>query len=112
MLKAGNSFTSTARQFGLNESTVRYIKKEEENIRKSASISFIRDAKGVVKTQNKTMLKMENVLSVWIQDCRQKKINLDINIIRAKAKSLYEFLKSEDGDEDYPQPSTSNQTSS
>ena len=45
MLKAGNSFASVARKYGLNESTVRYIKKEEAKIRKTASISFSKDAK-------------------------------------------------------------------
>ena len=93
---------------------MRYIKKEEANIRKIASISS-RNAKRVVKTQNKTMEKMENALSVWIQDCRQKKISLDTNMNRAKAKSLYDDMVPEgddiSDDEGDPRPSTSSQTS-
>ncbi len=76
-LKAGNSYASVARQYGLTESTVRYIKKEEKNIRKTAAISFTKDAKRVVNTQNKTMVRMENALVIWIHDFRAKKISLD-----------------------------------
>ena len=122
MLKAGNSFASVARKYGLNESTVRYIKKEEAKIRKTASISFSKDAKRV-NMQNKTIVRMENALSVWIQDCRQKNISLDTNMIRSKAKALYDVMVpedhteggdddgEEDGDKDDPQPGTSSQTS-
>ena len=77
MIKAGHSYASVARQYKLNESTVRYIKKDEIKIRKTASISFSKDTKRVVSTQNKAMVRMENALSVWIQDCRQKNISLD-----------------------------------
>ena len=57
---------------------------------------------------------MDNALSVWILDCRQKKISLDTNMIRAKAKALYDAIVPEggdeggdSGDEDDPQPGTS-----
>ena len=53
MLKAGHSFVSVARHYGLNESMVRYIKKDEVKIRKTASISFSMDTKRVVTSRNK-----------------------------------------------------------
>ncbi|XP_068241071.1 tigger transposable element-derived protein 1-like [Palaemon carinicauda] len=123
-LKAGNSYASVALQYGLNESTVRYIKKEEKNIRKTAAIYFPKDAKRVVNTQNKTMVRMENALAIWIHDCREKKITLDTKMIRSKAKTLFDAMvpeggdddniqdeEEDDGDEDDPLPSTSSQTS-
>ena len=48
MLKEGRSYASVARHYGVNESTVRYIKKDEVKICKTASISFNKEAKCVV----------------------------------------------------------------
>ncbi|KAM9364931.1 tigger transposable element-derived protein 1-like [Pholidichthys leucotaenia] len=61
---------------------------------------------------------MENALSVWISDCREKKVSLDTNMIRTKAKALYDSLVPEgelneddeggdDDEADETQPSTS-----
>ncbi len=36
MIKEGRNYAFVARQYGVNESTVLYIKKEEANIRKTA----------------------------------------------------------------------------
>ena len=128
LLKSGKRYSEVAKQYGLNESTVRYIKKDEENIRKTAALSFNKDTKRLVKGQNKTVIRMENALSVWIQDCRTKKINIDTNVIRAKAKALYDTMVPEGGAEggdddpqddddnaeevDDPQPSSSGQSTS
>ena len=128
MLKSGKKYSDVARKYGLNESTVRYIKKDEVNIRKTASISFSKETKRVVKGQNKTIVRMESALSVWIHDCRNKKISVDSNMIRAKAKALYDAMVPEGGAEggdddpqdddddeeanvDDPQPSSSGQSS-
>ncbi|XP_064103313.1 tigger transposable element-derived protein 1-like [Macrobrachium nipponense] len=40
---------------------------------------------------------MENALSVWITDCREKKVSLDTNMLRTKAKTLYDSLVPEGG---------------
>ncbi|KAM9332718.1 tigger transposable element-derived protein 1-like [Pholidichthys leucotaenia] len=118
MLNAGHTYASVARHYGLNESTVRYIKKDELKIRKTASITFSKDTKRVVTPRNKRIVQMENALSVWISDCREKKVSLDTNMIRTKAKALYDSLVPEgelneddeggdDDEADEPQPSTS-----
>ncbi|XP_064083804.1 tigger transposable element-derived protein 1-like [Macrobrachium nipponense] len=115
MLKAGSRYASVARTYGLNESTVRYIKKDELKIHKTASITFSKDTKPVVTPRNKKIVQMENALSVWITDCREKKVSLDTNMIRTKAKTLYDSLVPEGGsneddddgdddDEDDPAP--------
>ncbi|XP_061923673.1 tigger transposable element-derived protein 1-like [Entelurus aequoreus] len=104
MLKLGKSYTSVGRHYGINESTVRYIKKDEKNIRATAAITLNKNAKRVVTPRNKTIVKMESVLAVWISECKMKNIRLDTNIIRTKAKKLYEdFAKSDyvpDGGQD------------
>uniref|UniRef100_UPI003590093E tigger transposable element-derived protein 1-like n=1 Tax=Myxine glutinosa TaxID=7769 RepID=UPI003590093E len=55
MLKEGRSFAAVGRHYGLNESTVRYIKKDEKNIRATAAVSFNQTAKRVVTSRNKAI---------------------------------------------------------
>ena len=75
----------------------------------------------MVAPRNKKVVKMEAALPLWIADCR-KKVRLDINMIRIKAKSLYDQTLRNDDDEgdaeegaegepDQPQASTSSVTS-
>ena len=45
MLEAGSTCSTVARIHGLNESTVRYIKKDEENIRRTASVMLCTEAR-------------------------------------------------------------------
>ena len=72
MLKEGKSYAATGRHYGFNESSVRSIKKEENNIRTTAAISFNKDAKSVATVRNKTMVRMESALVLSINDCRKK----------------------------------------
>ena len=81
MLKAGRSSAAVGRHYGINESTVRYIKKDEKKIRQTASISFNKEAKRVVTSRNKTIVKMEAALALWIADCRKKNVGLDTDMI-------------------------------
>lgn len=99
-LQEGLSYAAVARHYNLNESTVRYIKKDEQKIRKTASITFNKDAKRVVTPRNQRIVKMENVLSLWITDCREKKVSLDTNMIRTKARTLYDTFAPEEGEDD------------
>ena len=114
MLKEGKSYAAVGRHYGINESSVRYIKKKENNIRTTAAISFNKDAKRVVTVRSKAIVGMESALALWINDCRKKSITLDTNVICTKAKKLYETFADSDvphhsegeGDAD-PRPSTS-----
>ena len=120
MLKEGRSYAAVARHFGVNESTVRYIKKDEAKIRKTASITFSKSAKRVVTARNKAIVSMEGALSIWIADCRKKQIPLDTNTIRTKALSLYETQddgdhaeeEEEDDEEDVDEPQAGTSTDS
>ena len=96
MLKEGKSYAAVGRHYGINESSVRYIKKEENNIRTTAAISFNKDAKRVVTVRNKAIVRMESALALWINDCRKKSITLDTNVICTKAKKLYETFADSD----------------
>lgn len=72
MLKEGRSYAAVRRHYGINESSVRYIKKQENYIRTTAAIRFYRDAKRVVTVRNKTIVRMESALALWISDSRKK----------------------------------------
>ncbi|XP_066969291.1 tigger transposable element-derived protein 1-like [Macrobrachium rosenbergii] len=85
VLKEGKSFAVVGRYFNVNESTVRYIKKKEAEIRKSVSMSYFGSAKTVATVQDKTIVKMESALVFWIKDCWKKNVPLDSNIICEKA---------------------------
>ncbi|XP_061433690.1 uncharacterized protein LOC133359240 isoform X4 [Lethenteron reissneri] len=98
MLKQGRSYAVVARHYGVNESTVRYIKKDEADIRKTAAISFNKEAKRVVTPRNKRIVKMEAALALWVADYRKKNVSLDTNMIRTKAKSLYDQTLPDDDD--------------
>uniref|UniRef100_UPI00358EE15A tigger transposable element-derived protein 1-like n=1 Tax=Myxine glutinosa TaxID=7769 RepID=UPI00358EE15A len=104
MLKQGRSFAAVGCHYGINESSVRYIKKDEKNIRTTAAVSFNKTAKRVVTSRNKAIVRMESALALWISDCRRKDISLDTNTIRTKAKKLHDsFAESgddHDGDEE------------
>ena len=76
MLKAGTSFAALGCHYGISESTVHYIKKDEKKIRQTASISFNKEVKKVVTSGNKTIVKMQTALALWIADCRKKNIEI------------------------------------
>ena len=88
MLKQGRSFAAVDHHYGIDESSVRYIKKDEKNIRTTAAVSFNKTAKSVVTSRNKAIVSMESALALWISGCRKKNISLDTNTIRTKAKKL------------------------
>lgn len=60
MLKGGRSYVAVGRHYRINESSVNFIKEEENNIRMTAA-SFIKDAKTVC---NRTMVRMEPALAL------------------------------------------------
>ena len=103
MLKEGRSFAAVARHYGMNESTVRYIKKDEANIRKTAAKTMSTEAKRVPTPRNERIVKMEAALDLWITDRRNKNASLDSNMIRTKAKSLYDKALPDDDDEGEPE---------
>uniref|UniRef100_A0A8C5WFA2 HTH CENPB-type domain-containing protein n=1 Tax=Leptobrachium leishanense TaxID=445787 RepID=A0A8C5WFA2_9ANUR len=102
LLREKKSYAAVARHYGINESTVRYIKKNEAAIRSTVAVSFCDSAKKVTTVRNKNIVRMESALALWITDCRKKNIPLDGNI-REKARKLYQQFAT---DAENPGPST------
>ena len=67
MLKEGKSYAATGQRYGINESSVRSMKKEEKNIRTIAALSSNKDAKKVATVRNRAMVKKESALALWLQ---------------------------------------------
>lgn len=87
------SFSSVARIFNVNESTVRSIKKSEEKIRNSISSTSL----STKIVRDPVLEKMEAELTTWIEDCDKRAIPLTNVIIREKAKLLYQDCKQCEG---------------
>ncbi|XP_066972486.1 tigger transposable element-derived protein 1-like [Macrobrachium rosenbergii] len=89
MLMSGNSFAAVARHYSVNESTVRYIKKKEVEIRKATNMN-LGSAKTVSTLRDKNIIRVESALAVWINDCYKKNMSLSHIIIHKKARQLYQ----------------------
>nr|XP_057942280.1 tigger transposable element-derived protein 1-like [Doryrhamphus excisus] len=108
MIKDGKKIVEAARHYGLNESTVRSICKDEKKIRVTATVSLNKEAKRVMTNRNKFIMKTESALAVWINDSRKQNIPLNSLVIREKARQFYQHFTADQTDE--PQPGTSSAT--
>lgn len=72
MLKEGIKCAGVGRQYGITETTVRYIKRDEQNTRATTKVTFNKTAKRVVIFHNKAIVKMESALTHWISECRSR----------------------------------------
>ena len=98
MINEGKSYAAVGRHFGVNESTVRYIKKNEHAIRVSVDTNFCGSAKMAKSVRNKSIVKMESALALWIESLRNRSIPLDKKIIQRKALKLYsQFTRRQSG---------------
>lgn len=97
-LATGEGSTSVGKHFGLNEATVRTIKKNEAAIRKSVISGTNLSAKSSSYTRDVIKEKMEKALIIWIEDCSQKRIPVSGNIIKQKALVIYNHIKDTESD--------------
>nr|XP_022909165.1 tigger transposable element-derived protein 1-like [Onthophagus taurus] len=83
-----------ARKNSVNESSIRTIRQNKENIRKSIESSVRESSKFVTYSRKGPIEKVENALGLWIEDQTQKRVALSSVIIGDKATKLYDnFLK-------------------
>ena len=88
-LQEGCSAASLARQYLVNESTIRTIKKGEKTIRAAVQASAPSSAQRSQRLRDKTMIKMENALFIWMQDIHKRGAPIDSLLVREKALALY-----------------------
>lgn len=104
-LSAGQTPTSLGRLYNVNESTIRYIKKNEMHIRDSVKNSTPSNAKSTGLIRGRVLTRMEKALTDWLLDMRHQNISVDSNVIRGRALSLYDhFRKAEKNPEQRNHP--------
>ena len=100
-LARGESAASVGRFFGVNESTIRTIRKSEATIRSSVAAGTSKSAKVSFMPRDHNMVKMEKALSVWMDDMEQRNVPMDTNLVKSKALSLYAKFKEQSGGEGF-----------
>ncbi|XP_037368771.1 tigger transposable element-derived protein 1-like [Talpa occidentalis] len=91
MLDTGETNSSVGRFFGVNESTIRTIKKNEKAIRASASRGTPESLKKSYFTRNATLENMERELHLWLLNQRSLNNPLSVCVIRQRASENCQF---------------------
>lgn len=92
-LKLGEKIYKIANEFNVKHSTIIGIRNNENQIRKRISLASRESISRTVRVKNNLLAKTEKCLIMWIEHCRQNNIPLDGNVIRQRAKKLFENLK-------------------
>lgn len=88
-----------ARMLNLPATTVRTIFKTSQAIKKRAALASSLTSVYLTRLQSSVMVKMERLLSLWIDDLNKKKIPVSQQLIQEKALSLYDDLKAAEGED-------------
>lgn len=117
LLQEGMSYASVGKRYGVNESSVRTIKKNEAKIRQTFHVVTPSAGKYTSYVRDRKVAKMESALALWIQDQHRKGNPIDNSSIRSKAMSLYNKMQTttepdEPSTSTAPEPSTSAFTAS
>ncbi|CAM5145614.1 unnamed protein product [Eretmochelys imbricata] len=85
--------SNVARKYGHNESSIRAIKIQEREIRQAVASSVPITAKVMSQVRDKTLVKTEKALNLWLEDMNRKRVPIDGNTLQEKALSLYVLFK-------------------
>lgn len=91
--EGGYNMSATAHQFGLSSSTISSIVKDANRIKEH--VMGLAPLKSTIITKQRTgaIYQMEQLLKLWLQEQIQNRIQLNLQSIRAKARSIYEDIK-------------------
>ncbi|XP_011878236.1 PREDICTED: tigger transposable element-derived protein 2-like [Vollenhovia emeryi] len=81
--------SSIAKSYGINESTIRTIKKMERSIRSSVSSGSLTSLRCSSYTRNPAIEAMEKELMIWIADKVQRRVPVNSSTIRQEAVNIY-----------------------
>ncbi|XP_014788567.1 tigger transposable element-derived protein 1-like [Octopus bimaculoides] len=94
---AGEKLSHIAKSLKLAASTVGTIRDNKDKIRKIAQETTPLTARTLFFHRSDVMLKMERLLSVWINEQTRHNVPISAVVIQAKAKTLYEHLQEKEG---------------
>jgi transposase-like protein len=87
--EGGQTITSIARELGYAPSTINTIVKDAVCIRDHAKGTATIKATIITKRRERAISEMEELLSIWMEDKAQKRVSLSMQLVQAKAKSLF-----------------------
>ncbi|CAM4542622.1 unnamed protein product [Caretta caretta] len=93
LLRDGMTVSNVACKYGHNESSIPAIKIREREIHQAVASSAPITAKVTTQVRDKTLVKTEKALNLWLEDMNRKRIPIDGNTLREKALSLYALFK-------------------
>jgi len=96
-MEAGEKRANVCSSLGLAPATVSTIMANAEKIKQSAQKTTKLRASNVSYTRNFNIEKMEQLLTLWVDDLNQKRIRLTQRAIAAKARSLFEGIQQKEG---------------
>jgi hypothetical protein len=107
----GEKATNISIAVGLPLSTVKTIKNRDgDKIREVEKNAIVSNPKFIIRTRTPIMVRMESLLSIWIESIIAQRIPLSKMVIQAKAKSLFEDLKTKTLASDDGEGCSSNET--
>ncbi|GFR13044.1 HTH CENPB-type domain-containing protein [Trichonephila clavata] len=92
-LKNNERIADISRHLNLNESSIRTIRQAEDKIRDSVVSGSSVLAKVTARPRATIMEKMEQALTVWVEDITTKRLPIDKNIIKQSALKIFDCLK-------------------
>lgn len=96
-LRDGMGATAVGRMYGINESSVRFIRKNEDKIRLSMNgmnVAASADQPHYLPvSRNSTLVKAEEELSAWMADMAEQKAPISAKDIRERAKEIYHSIR-------------------
>ncbi|CAM4700630.1 unnamed protein product [Lepidochelys kempii] len=93
LLRDGMLVSKVARKYGRNEPSICAIKFREREIHQAVSSSAPITAKMMSQVRDKTLIRTEKALKLWLEDMNRKCVPIDGNTLREKALSLYALFK-------------------
>ncbi|CAM5161808.1 unnamed protein product [Natator depressus] len=93
LLRDGMSVSNMVRKYGCNKCSIRAIKIREREISQAMASSAPITAKVTSQVRDKTLVKTEKALNLWLDNMNHKRVPIDGNTLREKALSLYALFK-------------------
>ncbi|KYO43902.1 hypothetical protein Y1Q_0012870 [Alligator mississippiensis] len=85
--------SNVAHKYGRNESSIHAIKIQEREICQAVASSAPITGKVTSQARDKTLVKTEKALNLWLEEVNRKHVPINYNTLREKALSLYVLFK-------------------
>lgn len=90
LFENGENIANIARKYSKNESSVRSIIRKSEEYKREQNFCVQHKLRC---RRDPIMNYLERLLLIWIEDCKYKRISLNMNLIQEKALELYKSIK-------------------